>query len=185
MWLEPYEDTICQGAIVDYPDWEFGDVKIPLAVVLSNECDLTNDKCGYLILMGLLEADFVLKSSKEYQAILPENFTGNFANLTKKQKEAITKYFEGFIHNKDIRRYFFLGGDALGLPNLVVDFQLLKSIPYANIPELKPIGKVKSPFKEQMIVHFASYTSRIPTERVSEDIKLGLLNSLISSDAEI
>lgn len=185
MWLEPYEGNICQGAIVDCPDWRFGDVEIPLAVVLSNECDLTNDKCGYLILMGLIEADLVLKSAKEFKAILPENFTGNYGDLSKKQKDAITRYFEGFIHNKDIRRYFFLGGKALELPDLVADFQLLRSIPYGSIHDLKPIGKIKTPFKEQLIVHFAGYTSRIPSDRVTNEAKQEIINSLIHSDPEI
>ena len=176
MWLEPWDGPIDQGVLVETPNWKVGDSNIPLAIVLSNACDIANDKCGYIILLGLAEASFVLTSSKEYLSFSPDK-------PSKGQRKSITKYFQGFIHNKDIRRYFFIGAlEEIGIPDLVVDFQLLNSVPNIKESRLIPIARLKTPFKEQLIVHFSSYTSRIPSDRVASDIESTIISRLTTSN---
>lgn len=179
MWLEPWKGSIEQGVLVETPNWNVGDFTVPIGLVLSNACDIANDKCGYLILLGLAEASFVLTSSKEYLSLSPEK-------SSKKTKKAIKDYFQKFIHNKDIRRYYFIGAlDEIGIPDLVVDFQLLNSVPYDPNKEklgLVPVARLKSPFKEQLIVHFSAYTSRIPSDRVVSEAESTIISRLTGSD---
>jgi hypothetical protein len=47
-----------------------------------------------------------------------------------------------------------------------VDFQLIISIPIDNASALQKIAQLSSPYVEQMIMHFSSYTSRIATDRM-------------------
>lgn len=179
MWLENWNGAIAQGVIVECAEWKVGDSDIPLGVVLSNDCDLEHDKCGYIILLGLVDASLVITSSKEYLAMSPEK-------PSKKQEKAIHDYFASFIHNKDIRRYYFIGDEPeIGTPSMVIDFQLIKSIPFIEASTLNPIARIRSPFKEQMIVHFAGYTSRIPSDRVSTETEHDIINSLTKSDSDI
>lgn len=181
MWLEVWNGNIVQGAIVECPEWKVGDAQIPLGVVLSNECDLEHDKCGYVMLLGLVDASLVITSSKEYLAISPEE---SQKKRTNKQEKAINEYLASFIHNKDIRRYYFIGSEPeIGTPSMVIDFQLIKSIPFIEAATLHPIARIRSPFKEQMIVHFAGYTSRIPSDRVPQETELNIINSLLKQDS--
>ena len=53
-------------------------------------------------------------------------------------------------------------------PPLFVDFQHVVSVPFAEINILENLAQLDSPYREQMMVQFASYTARIPIDRIND-----------------
>lgn len=165
MWITSPEDEITQGSIVEGVDWNIGD--IPLSIVLSNACDLSHNKSSFLIVAALVPALDVLSVSKEFH-----NHTNNATEdkgLTSKQWKSLSDMLKSYIHNKNICRYYFFDPQpVINCDLLFVDFQLIQSIPIKDIDKLGYVGQMKSPFTEQMMMRFTSYTARIPSDRVSE-----------------
>ena len=160
MWVENYSD-FTQGTIVDGIDW--GDELNPLSIVLSNACDLEHGHCSYILFAALVDAKAVLTSSKEFQSSLND---GKISTKTAK------KFFEKYIHNKEIGRYYFFDpSPVIDAGYLLVDFQRICSVKYnaETIDKLEKIGQLKHPFVEQMMMRFVAYTSRIPSDRVDEN----------------
>lgn len=165
MWITSPEDEITQVSIVEGVDWNIGD--IPLSIVLSNACDLSHNKSSFLIVAALVPALDVLSVSKEFH-----NHTNNATEdkgLTSKQWKSLSDMLKSYIHNKNICRYYFFDPQpVINCDLLFVDFQLIQSIPIKDIDKLGYVGQMKSPFTEQMMMRFTSYTARIPSDRVSD-----------------
>lgn len=156
--------TIDQGAIVEGVKWErlSEGIECPLSIVLSNACDIEHDKCAYLMVLGLLDAKDVLTSTIEYQKIKESN--------TKNIVKSAKNYLEKYIHNKEISRYFFIDpSQIIECDPLVVDFQLIMSIPFSHINEINPVAQLDSPLKELFITRYSAYTCRIPSPRLNEE----------------
>jgi hypothetical protein len=163
---EPSEQ-IKQGMIVDQIPWSLGGPK-PLGIILSNPCDLEHDKASYLLIAALIPAKETLQLTKEFQnkiqgAEEDHQLKGN------KQWKGLTELIENFIHNKNIVRYYFIDPrPIIEGPLFFVDFQFILSIPISESTVLDKVAQLSSPFVEQMVVHFASYTSRIASDRVDD-----------------
>lgn len=175
-WLKTASPQITQGSIVDGIDWGYGEYN-PLSIVLSNACDIDHGKCSFLMVIALLPAAETLSESKEFK-----NKTEN-ANakheLTKKSWKSLYDFLSSYIHNKNICRYYFFDPQPiLDAPLLVADFQMIKSVSIDQISHLENIAQLSSPYIEQMILHFASYTARIPSDRVEQEIEEKLINEL-------
>ena len=159
-WIEePYQE-ITQGAIVDGVDWGQGEQN-PLSIVLSNACDLENNKAEYLIVAALLPAAETLSKSKEYKSHVAnaDDYT-----LSKKGWSSFVDFLGKYIHNTQVCRYFFFDPNPIiDTCLLVVDFQLVKSIDLSQ--NLEYIGQMKQIFTMQMMSRFVSYTGRVPVDR--------------------
>lgn len=162
-WIEePYQE-ITQGAIVDGVDWGQGDDN-PLSIVLSNACDLENNKAEYLIVAALQPAYQTLSKSNEYKNRVM-NATGCF--LSKKGWSSFVDFLQKYIHNTQVCRYFFFDPNpVIDSCLLVVDFQLVKSIDLSQ--DLEYIGQMKPIFTMQMMSRFVSYTGRVPVDRPND-----------------
>lgn len=175
-WLAKPLDHITQGSIVDGVDWGF-DESNPLSIVLSNACDLENGKSSFLMVAALQPAVGVLTNSKEYQNIIQgadEN-----KKLKRKGWESLLNFLTGYIHNKNIGRYYFFDSKPIfdaGL--LLVDFQLVKALNMEEREKVSIIAQMISPFVEQMMMHFVSYTARIPSDRVSKEQEVNYIEEL-------
>ena len=168
IWITEPVDEIAQGSIVDGIKWGVSDD--PLSIVLSNACDLSHDKSSFLIVAALVPALGVLSESKEFRNHI--NNATEDKGLTSKQWKSLSDMLKSYIHNKNICRYYFFDPKpAIDLDLLFVDFQLIQSIPIENIDKLEYIGQMKSPFTEQMMMRFTSYTARIPSDRVSAELE--------------
>lgn len=175
-WVSKALDKITQGSIIDGVDWGLGDEN-PLSIVLSNACDLEHRKCSFLIVLALLPASETLSNSKEF--ISKVESADNNKGLGSKAWNSLCEFLKGYIHNKNICRYYFFDPrPELDVEPLVVDFQMIRSVPFAKIGELERLAQLSSPFVEQMVVHFAGYTARIPSDRVDDDEEKKLLAEL-------
>ena len=155
-------DGLKQGAVVDGVNW--GTEESPLSIVLTNQCDFEHDKATFVIVCCLVGAKETLTCSNEYKERIGENNDGNI--LSKRKSKTIKDLLENYIHNKQISRYYYIdANDEIGTPALLADFQHLQSIPFDEAEKLEIIAQMEHPFTEQMMVHFASYSARIPSPR--------------------
>ena len=169
MLSEPLE-KITQGSIVDGVDFGFGEDN-PLGIVLSNACDFVNNKMGYVIVACLVPAKEVLLESKEFKNRIKG--IGEDKKISKTKWEKLKPFFDDYIYNKGVARYYFIyPNPILEAPFWFVDFQHIVSIQYANINNLENIAQLNSPFREQMMVQFASYTARIPIDRIEDTTEI-------------
>lgn len=166
-WVENSTGEITQGSIVEGVDWGLDEAP-PLSIVLSNACDIDNNKCGFLIVLGLVPAQETLLISKEFK----NKVEGANENQELKERpwRSFCEFIKNYIHNKNICRYYFFDPTPIiDAPLFFADFQMIKSIPYSNVTQLKCIGRLSSPFIEQLVMHFAGYSARIPSNRVDDE----------------
>jgi len=162
-------NSITQGSIVDGVD--FGFEEAPLGIILSNECDFINDKLGYVLVACLVPACETICVSKEFMNRM-EGVNEN-GEISKKKWEKLKNFFDDYIHNKGISRFYFINlSPVLDAPYMLVDFQHLVSIPANQLSSLECVAQLDSPYREQMMVHFASYTARIPVDRVDDTTEI-------------
>ena len=166
MWVSTSNGQITQGTIVDGVDWGRGEYN-PLSIVISNACDLEHGKSSFLLVAALESATDVLQQTTEF--IGKTNGTNE---LTKKQWKALRDFLLNYIHNKNVCRHFFFDPrPTIDMECLLVDFQQIKSVEKEKIPFLSIEGQLNHPFVEQMMMRFTSYTSRIPTDRVTPEME--------------
>ena len=162
-------ENITQGSIVDGVDFGFGENN-PLGIVLSNACDFINDKLGYVLFASLVPAKSVILESKEFKNKV-EGIVDH--KLGKNKWGKIKQFLDDYIFNKGVSRYYFINMEpVLESPPLFVDFQHIVSVPYTEIYKLENLAHLNSPYREQMMVQFASYTARIPIDRINDTTDL-------------
>lgn len=160
--------TIAQGSILFGVNW--GLDPNPLSIVLTNECDIVNGKASYIIVAALVGAKDTITESKEYKDKTEGVVNNEVKNKTWK---TLQNFLNGYIYNKNVTRYYFIDpGEAIEVPYLLVDFQHIQSIPIESIDSYDVVAQLPTPFKEQMMVLFASYTARIPVDREEDTTKI-------------
>ena len=157
--IQPIEERVVlnQGSVVDKLPWNFNPA--PLGLVLTNECDFDLDKASYVTVAALVNAHDVLHASKEFNDM-------EAGPLSRKQWNGLTKRLKRWIHNTEIRRYFLVDASCLELPPLFADFQNLLTVPTRDARRCQVVAELPTPYREKCIMHFASYVSRIPVDRV-------------------
>ncbi len=153
-------DEFTQGAVLDDLPWGRSDG--PLGIVLSNPCDLERDKAAYVVVAALVPAKAVIHSSNEVRSLVKD--ADERGVLSKKQWRALERKLERYVHNADITRYFLVDASLLGLNFLLVDFQSVLSVSYDEISK-DVLAGLPRPYREKMIMHYASYVSRIAVDR--------------------
>ena len=170
MWIEDYSGKISQGTIVDGIPWKDGEDQ-PLGIVLSNACDLEHNHNSFIIVAALVSAKDVLTRTNDFRNKLQDHKIN--------QKNA-QKFFKPYINNESIVRYYFIGEYTKAEIDdyLMVDFQQIQSFNISSIESLAPLAQLKHPFIEQMMMRYTAYTSRIPSDRVSEEEFQKMVNYL-------
>lgn len=168
MWISEPKDQITQGTIVDGVDWGRGENN-PLSIVMSNACDLEHGNSNFLLVAALESATDVLQHTDEFKGLTKD---ANNNELSKKQWKSLSNFLLNYIHNKNVCRHFFFDPrPIIDMDCLVVDFQQIKSIEIGNTSSLSIEGQMNHPFVEQMMMRFTSYTSRIPVDRVNNEME--------------
>ena len=169
------------GTIVSSIPWGQGEPEQP-GIVLSNACDIEHNKAGYVIIAGLVDAKETLKDSKEYANL---NITPG-SELSKGKKKSLKNFFEDYLFNKGITRYYMVYPSKElepYMPAMMVDFQHLISIPVNDINRLTLVAELRSPYREEMMHHFTAYTARVPVPREEVSDILPMLTDLDITDS--
>lgn len=157
--------SLDQGFVVYGLPWRV-DPPPALGIVLTNTCDFEHDNAQFVIAAALVPARPVIQGSAEFENKVANADKGE---LSKTRWKSVRRLLEDKIFNREIARYFLLDADELGMDPLFADFQFLVSVPISWADEMRAVAKLQSPYREQLIVHFASYTSRIGVERPHGD----------------
>ena len=93
--------------------------------------------------------------------------------ISKTKWGKVKPFLDDYILNKGVSRYYYINMEPVVVsPPLFVDFQHIVSIPYDQINEFDNVAQLNSPYREQMMVQFASYTARIPIDRINDTTDL-------------
>jgi len=173
MWVKVSTDKkIRQGSIIHGVNFGYGIDRSPLGIVLTDQCDLQNGKCSFLIVAALYDASDRLFNTKEFQNIF-QNAENDGEGKKILKKKTVKGFLEKFVTNKNITRFYFIDPRPCideFTPGLVVDFQHIISVPYSDDLKFDIYCDLDHPFIEQMMMQFVSYTARIPSNRVTDQV---------------
>ena len=130
-------------------------------ILITPSCDMVS---------GREKADFMLFARCLHLTDLPE-FTGWKAGLPEPSNNAKQR-LESLLGNNrrdgQAERFYFLPG-ALTLPDLVVDFQQLETLPRVKASGLDRRASLDSPFAEAFLARFTRYFGRLGTPDLDVD----------------
>ena len=116
-------------------------------IVLTPTCDFEQDKADFALLARC-------KRLEQMQAF--QDVAGNEdASNTKRRA------LRDFMSNATLRRHYLPA--AFDIPDLVVDFQDLRTIPRNDLDSMTPKAALDSPFAQELQSRFAAYFGRIGT----------------------
>jgi hypothetical protein len=174
---------------------ETGDLFFPIAefdiadrggVVLTPSCDLAHEKIEWVKLAiaipvkAYLEEEFIpqhFKEHKEYKEEIandPKAFGQSYVNDPGKRVDTktlsflkdLSKIFKNVIPK--LSHYYLPGKEEL-TQGFLVDFSHIQSVPYNKLKDARPLTRLKSPWREQLLNRYVNFSSRVGTEDYSED----------------
>ncbi len=173
-------DTVHPVELYIYPctdqHWLAGDIiqealagKKEYWLVLTPSCDFENKK-----------ADFVIQA--KCQPLTEQKEYASWAANTKTPSKTAVNNIEGVISDnrggqKD--RFKFLPGTFF-LPDLVVDFQQLRSVQLNDLNRKNVIASLDSPFAEAVLARFSRYFGRLGTPNLDKNVVLNRLQTSIA-----
>lgn len=138
-------------------------------LVLTPSCDFENKK-----------AQFVILAKCEH--LTEQNEYGKWAaNIAQPSRSALKGMEEVIGDNRggQKERFKFLPGTFF-LPDLVVDFQQLRSVPFAELKRDSVVAALDSPFAEAVLARFSRYFGRLGTPNIDKDVVIDRLQATAS-----
>jgi CheY-like chemotaxis protein len=142
-------------------------------IVLTPSCDFAQNKAHHVVIAKcerLTELD-------EYKSWIKDHPK----EPSKTSAEAMASLI-GNNRRGQAERFKFLPGTFF-LPDLVVDFQQLRSITKEAADALEPVASLDSPFAESLLASFARYFGRLGTPDLDKSLVLDRLKSALSAAA--
>ena len=139
-------------------------------LVLTPSCDFENSKAQFVILAKCEH----LTEQEEY---------GKWAANTKQPSKGALKGMEAIIGDNrggQKERFKFLPGTFF-LPDLVVDFQQLRSVPLADLKREWVVASLDSPFTEAVLARFSRYFGRLGTPNIDKNVIINRLQVTATS----
>ncbi len=140
-------------------------------ILITPSCDMVS---------GREKADFMLFARCLHLEEQPE-FAGWKQGLPEPSNNVKTRLKSLLGNNRQggqSERYYFLPG-ALTLPDLVVDFQQLVTLPRDKVSGLKRKASLDSPFAETFLARFSRYFGRLGTPDLDVDSVMSRLNGQV------
>jgi len=150
-------------------------------VLLTNSCDLVEREKKVQGQAGqpasiskVRKADRVLLAKCD---LLTEQEEYNAWVATQKDDGKLRDLIGNSRKSGQADRYMFLPG-AVGFPDLVVDFQNLKSLPCGDLHKMRHLASMDSPYAEALVARFTRYYGRLGTPDLSKDTIIGRLTAV-------
>ncbi|MGY8565230.1 response regulator [Paracidovorax citrulli] len=143
----PVDSSIFTGSIVKQLDGFW--------LVVTPACDFAQRKASNVLMVQA----YALEDHDIYKAWV--------ADPSKKNADAV----KALIDNKKGDRFRFLPG-TFYLPDLVVDFQALKTVVSYQFPKEAVVCRIDSPFREELLNLFSKYYGRVGIPQV--DVSLSM-----------
>ena len=120
-------------------------------LLLTPSCDIVTEKAKWVLMAPCV----LLTEEKEYQ-----DWHNNPSQTKKKKLKSLLSNNRSNGHQPE--RFYFLPS-ALDLPDMVVDFQQLVTLPRAQLENLARLASLDSPFAEALLARFTRYFGRLGT----------------------
>jgi len=141
-------------------------------ILLTPSCDLVKRGEKQHAERILLARCLLLTEQKEFSKwqeccsrfnkTVPGTSRDTIGKQREKAEESLVWLLKNNRQKSQSERYFFLPG-ALGLPDLVVDFQDLNNSEREKLDEMTRVASLDSPFSEGILYRFARYYGRLGT----------------------
>lgn len=137
-------------------------------IVLTPSCDFAHKKVRNVVLAKCDK----LVDQKEYKDWISSGLSAKVKSL----ESLIGDNRQGKDEEVALQRerFKFLPGTFF-LPDLVIDFQQVRSLPLASIESMKPIASLDSPYAEAVLAKFAGYYGRLGTPDINKAIVIDRL----------
>ena len=134
-------------------------------VLLTPSCDLVKgrEKAKWVLMAPCV----LLTEEQEYQ-----DWHDNPSNTKKKKLKSLLGNNRSNGHQPE--RFYFLPG-ALDLPEMVVDFQQVVTLPRVQLESWDQVASLDSPFAEALLTRFTRYFGRLGTPDLDIDFVLNRL----------
>jgi len=140
-------------------------------VLLTPACDLAHEKAEFVVLVECVP----LESTPEYTEWASFQSRANEGAVTKAHRVAerrLTKLLKNRPEDRQEDRNFYLPG-AWTVPNLLVDFQRVVSIPPEKLlSTYERVATLDSPYAEALVERFGRYLGRLGTPDLNISIPL-------------
>jgi len=139
-------------------------------VLLSPSCDLVmgREKAEWMLLARCLP----LTEQTEYQG-WQTGLLQPSGTVERRLRDILRNNRQG----GQAERFYFLPG-AMTLPDLVVDFQQLVTLPRERMTTLERLASLDSPFAEALLARFARYFGRLGTPDLDLEVIINRLRSV-------
>lgn len=161
------------------PSWLAGDIlhlemngKKDYWLVLTPSCDFENGKAEFVILANCRP----LAEQDEYGKWAANKI--NPSKNTLKGMEAVICDNRG----GQKERFKFLPGTFF-LPDLVVDFQQLLSVPLVELKREWVVATLDSPFSEAVLARFSRYFGRLGTPNIDKNVVINRLQTVMTGSS--
>ncbi len=145
-------------------------------VLLTPSCDLvTKRERAEWVLLARCAPLAEQAEYQKWQAGLPQP-----SSTTDRKLRALLRDNR---QNGQPERFYFLPG-ALTLPDLIVDFQQLVTLPQGQMKSLERLASLDSPFAEALLARFARYFGRLGTPDLDLEVIVARLRSAAGGVAE-
>ena len=141
------------------------------AIVITATCDLEQEKADYIKFVSVTSLNEVIIQIAEHKGIDSSFFvSGAYLshNKTKSLLDAITQNIRGDL----FPRYYFLDEYADIFPASYADLQQIFVVPsrllYAKYLDNR-LARLKSPWREEIVVRYSGYSMRVGVPAYSED----------------
>jgi CheY-like chemotaxis protein len=132
-------------------------------MILTPSCDFAQSKATHVILAKCEQ----LVDGEEYK------------KWAEGKTPPSTQRLEQLVEDKRGDRYKFLPRTFF-IPDLVVDFQQLRSIVVDSLKTFKPIATLDSPFAESVLARFARYFNRLGTPDLDKAVVFNRLEAALA-----
>lgn len=143
--------------------------KVTYRIILTPSCDMFKRDAGRVKSERVLVAGCISLSGTEEVKKWRQN-----DSVT--AKDCLRELMKNNKKGGQKERYHFLPGTFF-LPNLIVDFQILDTIPFKALKQYKKVATLDSPFAECVLNRFCRYIGRIGTP----DINLSEIDNIIDN----
>jgi hypothetical protein len=195
---EIYEDDVSDMPIATgdlfSPIDEFGRSDYA-GVVLTPLCDLAQSKSEWVKLARAIPFQIYLaeeflperfKGYKEYRDEInqnPQAFGWSYLHDEAKRDDSLTvrlvKDLQRILENVSPMRlsHYYLPGKDDATQGFIIDFAYITSVPYEELTQRTRLTRLKSPWREQLINRYASFSLRVGTLDYSRESISGTIQA--------
>lgn len=179
------KDILDQGDIL-YPikikellPWWPDDKEFPI-VIMTPTCDIIQDKADYHRFCILQPFPYMLYHVMKIVNLTNDQCKGE-ESIGKGKKDKILVKLTNAIRNSWPRYHFLPKDNKIFETDRFIDFEVIGTVPTDNFNKSMRIGRLTSPYKEELLHRFSHHVMRIGTPDHSEAVTDRIIKEVLGS----